>query len=461
MGWHKMGNHLFNAKESRRFIVKVAFATLGCRTNQNDTAEMQTVLEQEGFSIVGSQDLADIYVINTCTVTAKSDSSSRQAVKKSLAINDDAMIVFTGCYAQNNPEEAGQIPGLDVVLGNANKLEIAKVIKTQLGRLQQEDAFGLPLVHMSDITQKWDFKTIPVSDFHGKTKAFIKVQTGCEEACAFCTVVRARGRSISDSRENIISNVRSSLDAGFQEITLTGINLGTYGMDTDPPETFSSLVEDILDLEGEFRVRLSSINPMEIDDRLIELMAERDNLCRHFHIPLQSGDDTILARMRRNYNSGQYRNVVEKVVDQNPGLGLGADIIVGFPGETDAMFENTRRMIEDLPFTTLHVFSYSPRNGTEASGFANDVPKAVKKERNKILTDLGNQKARQFRNSLRGQTVPVLVENSRDPQTGLLRGHSDTYIPVAFEGSDEWMNRIVPVRVTEVSEQQVSGCLPS
>jgi threonylcarbamoyladenosine tRNA methylthiotransferase MtaB len=335
------------------------------------------------------------------------------------------------------------------------------VIKTQLNRLQQEDTFGLPLMHMSDITQKWDFKTIPVSDFHGKTKAFIKVQTGCDEACAFCTVVRARGRSISDSRGNILNNVRHSLAAGFREITLTGINLGTYGMDTEPPETFSSLVENILNLEGEFRVRLSSINPMEIDDTLIELMAERDNLCPHFHIPLQSGDDTLLSRMRRNYNTRQYREVIEKAVDRNPGLGLGADIIVGFPGESDAMFENTRQMIEDLPFTTLHVFSYSPRKGTEAAGFINDVPKAVKKERNKILTDLGNQKARQFRESLLDQTVPVLVENSRDPQTGRLRGHSDTYIPVSFEGSDEWMNRIVPVRVTEVLEQQVSGCLPS
>lgn len=421
---------------------------------------MQTILENEGFSIVGSQDRADVYVINTCTVTAKSDSSSRQAVKKSLAINDGAMVVFTGCYAQNSPEEAKQIPGLDVVLGNANKLEIADAIKAQLTRLQQEDSFGLPLVHMSDITQKWDFKTIPVTDFHGKTKAFIKVQTGCDEACSFCTVVRARGRSISDSRENVLNNVRRSLEAGFREITLTGINMGTYGMDTNPRETFSSLVEEILNLEGKFRVRLSSINPMEIDDRLIGLMAERDNLCSHLHIPLQSGDDTLLSRMRRNYNSRQYREVVEKAVQRNPGLGLGADIIVGFPGETEAMFENTRRMVEDLPFTTLHVFSYSPRKGTEAAKISNDVPKAAKKERNKILTELGNQKARRFRESLLDQTVPVLAENSRDPQSGLLRGHSDTYIPVSFEGGDEWMNRIVPVRVTEVSEQQVSGCLP-
>jgi len=456
-----MESHSSRTPERRDDSVKVAFATLGCRTNQNDTAEMQTLLEQEGFAIVGSQENADIYVVNTCTVTAKSDASSRLAVKKSLAINNDAMVVFTGCYAQNSPEEATRIPGLDVVLGNANKLEIARVIKDRLNRMQETDDFGLPLVHMSDITRKWDFKTIPVSEFHGKNKAFIKVQTGCDEACSFCTVVRARGRSISDTRVNILNNIQSCLDAGFREITLTGINLGTYGMDLDPLETFSSLVEEVLDLEGDFRVRLSSINPMEIDDRLIALMAERDNLCRHFHIPLQSGDDTILGRMRRNYNAAQYREVVERIAGRLPGIGLGADIIVGFPGETDAMFENTRRMVEDLPFTYLHVFSYSPRQGTEAAGFANDIPKSVKKERNRILTELGHRKALDFRRSLLNKAVPVLAESSRDPHSGHLRGHTDTYVPLVFEGNDAWMNRIAPVRVTDVSEQQVSGCLAS
>ena len=419
---------------------------------------MQTLLEREGFSIVGSQELADIYVVNTCTVTAKSDAGSRQAVKKSLAINEDAMVVFTGCYAQNNPEEVNHIPGLDVVLGNANKLEIAQVIKTRLAQIQEEDTFGLPLIQMSDITQKWDFKPIPVSGFYGKTKAFIKVQTGCDEICSFCTVVRARGRSISDSRENILNNVKSALDSGFKEITLTGINLGTYGMDLNPPETFSSLVEEILDIEGDFRVRLSSINPMEIDDHLIHLMAERNNLCSHFHIPLQSGDDTTLSRMQRNYNAGQYRDVIARIANHIPGVGLGADIIVGFPGETDAMFENTRRMVEELPFTYLHVFSYSPRPGTDAAKFNNNVPKSIKKERNRILTELGQAKAGCFRESLQGRVVPVLVENSRDPASGNLRGHSDTYIPVVCEGREEWMNRIIPIRITSVSEQQVFGC---
>lgn len=438
--------------------MKVAFNTLGCRTNQNDTAEMQTLLENEGFTIVSANDPADIYVINTCTVTAKSDASSRQAVKRSLAINEDAMVVFTGCYAQNNPEEASQVPGLDILLGNANKLDIADAIRRRLEHLQREDAFGYPEFYMSDITKRWDFKTIPVTRFGGKSKAFIKVQTGCDEACTFCTVARARGRSISDDRDNILRNVRQSIAAGFKEITLTGINLGTYGMDKDPPETFSSLVEAIADLPGEFRIRISSINPREIDDRLIALMAERDNICPHFHIPLQSGDDTVLSRMKRNYDSALYRDVVQRAAAQVPGLGLGADIIVGFPGETDAMFENTCRLVEELPFTYLHVFSYSPRKGTPAWSMKNDVPRAVKKERNRLLTELGQKKALSFRKRFAGHTLSVLVETSRDPASGRLRGHSENYIPVLLDGGDDLMNRIVPVRIDDVSPRQVSGC---
>ena len=439
--------------------MKVAFTTLGCRTNQNDTAEMQTLLEQEGFSIVSHQEMADIYVVNTCTVTAKSDYNSRLAVKKSLAINEEAMVVFTGCYAQNNPEEVSKINGLDVVLGNANKLEIGRVIKRRLSTLQEEDAFGLPLVHMSDITKRWDFKPIPVSDFHGKTKAFIKVQTGCDEKCTFCTVASARGRSISDTRINVLGNVRQAVEAGYREITLTGINLGTFGGDLRPAESFSSLVADILELPGNFRVRLSSINPMEIEDDLIRLMAESEKLCPHFHIPLQSGDDVVLKNMRRNYNSMQYRMTLERVLKVIPNPGLGADVIVGFPGETEAQFENTRRMIEDFPFTYLHVFSYSPRKGTTAFDLNNDIPNAVKKERNQILTSLARDKARTFRENLVGQKASLLIENSRDPETGELRGHTERYIPMAVEGSDEWVNRLAPVRIMKVNDQKVQGCL--
>jgi len=438
--------------------MKVAFNTLGCRTNQNDTAEMQTLLENEGYTIVNSGDMADIYVINSCTVTANSDADSRRAAKKSLSINEEAMVVFTGCYAQNNPEEVKKIPGLDILLGNADKLDIASAIRNRLDTLRKEDEFGFPSLHMTDITKQWDFKTIPVTRFGGRSKAFIKVQTGCDEQCTFCTVARARGRSISDTRDNILNNIRHSIDAGFKEITLTGINLGTYGMDKNPRETFSSLVETASDLDGDFRIRISSINPMEIDDRLIQLMSERDNICPHLHIPLQSGDDTVLSNMKRNYNSRQYRAVVERAANSIPSLGLGADVIVGFPGETDERFENTFRLIEELPFNHLHVFSYSPRTGTEAFGLRNDIPKAVKKERHRRLTQLGHSKAVSFRRQFHNRTVTVLTETTRDPQTGRLRGHSEQFIPVQLEGEDTLMNTLTPVEIQDVSDRQVSGC---
>lgn len=438
--------------------MKVAFATMGCRTNQNDTAEMQTVLEQEGFTVINPDEKADIYVINSCTVTAKSDATSRQAIKKSLAINEDAMVVFTGCYSQNQPEEVAALPGLDILLGNANKLEIGQAIKNRLQAMRQEDEFGLPLIHMSDITGQWDFKPIPVTEFQGRTKAFIKVQTGCNEKCSFCTVARARGRSISDSRANILENVRHSIGAGFREITLTGINLGTWGEDFERQESFSSLVEDILKLPGDFRVRLSSINPMEIEDALIDLMASNNRLCPHFHIPLQSGSDFILERMRRNYRSADYRRVVEQAASKVKNLGLGADIIVGFPGETEQHFEETLQLVKDLPFTSLHVFSYSPRKGTESFPFKNDVPK-IEKRRNRLLTEIAQERATTFREGMVGQEVSVLVESSRDPESGNLRGHTGQYIPITLKGPDDLMNRIIPVTLHSIAGQEAAGCL--
>ena len=438
--------------------MRVACVTLGCRTNQHDTAEMQTLLEQEGFSIVNGKEKADAYVINTCTVTQRSDYSSRLAVKKSLAINPEALVVFTGCYAQLNPDEASKMQGLDVVLGNANKLEIANLIKKKLLNPSQPWAKteGSEII-MSDIHKKRIFRTIPVQNFQGMTKAFIKVQTGCDEKCSFCTVVKARGKSVSDSRENIIQNIQQAIASGFKEITLTGINLGTWGMDRN--ETFSSLVQDIIELSGDFRVRLSSINPMEIDNTLIRLISETEKLCSHLHIPLQSGDDPTLTVMRRNYNRRQYLEVVERAVSAIPGLGLGADVIVGFPGETEEGFENTRKLIEQLPFSYLHVFSYSPRRGTEAHQFKDNVPGNIKKQRNQVLTQLASQNALKHREQFLGQQETVLIENQRDSKSGWLKGHTGNYIPVILEGADTLKNSLARITLKQISENQVIGCL--
>ena len=436
--------------------MKVACITLGCRTNQHDTAEMQTLLEKEGFVIVNQREKADAYVINTCTVTQKSDTSSRQAVKKSLELNPDALVVFTGCYAQLNPEEAAALPGLDLVLGNADKLEIAKLLKAKLRLWKKSE---ITEIVMSDIHKKRIFRTIPVKSFQGITKAFIKVQTGCNEKCSFCTVVRARGKSVSDNRGNILNNIQEAINSGFKEITLTGINLGTWGMDTG--ETFSSLVQDIIELPGDFRVRLSSINPMEIDNDLIRLIAETEKICSHLHIPLQSGDNKILKQMRRNYNREQYIEVIHRAVNAIPNLGLGADVIVGFPGETDAAFENTRKLIEELPFSYLHVFSYSPRRGTEANDYKDDIPGNIKKERNKILTQLIKEKGLEFRNKSLNTIATVLIENQRDKNNGKLKGHTDNYIPISLDGPDPLKNCLIPITLQNISGNFVEGCVLS
>ena len=436
--------------------MKVACITLGCRTNQHDTAEMQTLLEKEGFVIVNQREKADAYVINTCTVTQKSDTSSRQAVKKSLELNPDALVVFTGCYAQLNPEEAAALPGLDLVLGNADKLEIAKLLKAKLRLWKKSE---ITEIVMSDIHKKRIFRTIPVKNFQGITKAFIKVQTGCNEKCSFCTVVRARGKSVSDKRGNILNNIQEAINSGFKEITLTGINLGTWGMDTG--ETFSSLVQDIIQLPGDFRVRLSSINPMEIDNDLIRLIAETEKICSHLHIPLQSGDNKILKQMRRNYTREQYIEVVHRATNAIPNLGLGADVIVGFPGETDAAFENTRKLIEELPFSYLHVFSYSPRRGTEANDYKDDIPGNIKKERNKILTQLIKEKGLEFRNKSLNTIATVLIENQRDKNNGKLKGHTDNYIPISLDGPDPLKNCLIPITLQNISGNFVEGCVLS
>jgi len=436
--------------------MKVACITLGCRTNQHDTAEMQTLLEQEGFVMVNQREKADAYVINTCTVTQKSDTSSRQAVKKSLELNPDALVVFTGCYAQLNPEEAAALPGLDLVLGNADKLEIAKLLKAKLRLWKKSEVTEIV---MSDIHKKRIFRTIPVKNFQGITKAFIKIQTGCDEKCSFCTVVRARGKSVSDNRGNILNNIQEAINSGFKEITLTGINLGTWGIDTG--ETFSSLIEDIIQLPGDFRVRLSSINPMEIDNDLIRLIAETEKICSHLHIPLQSGDNNILKQMRRNYTREQYIEVVHRAINTIPNLGLGADVIVGFPGETDAAFENTRKLIEELPFSYLHVFSYSPRRGTEANDYKDDVPGNIKKKRNKILTQLIEKKGLEFRNKSLNTIATVLIENQRDKNSGKLKGHTDNYIPISLDGPDPLKNCLIPITLQNISGNFVEGCVLS
>ena len=438
--------------------MKVAFTTLGCRTNQHDTAEMQVILEKEGYSIVNSSETADVYVVNTCTVTARSDYSSRLAVKKSLAINENATVVFTGCYAQLNPEDSAKIEGLDIVLGNADKLKIAEVLKAKLKNNSLQKESGLAEIYMSDIHADREFQTLPVTQFQGRTKAFIKVQTGCDESCSFCTVVRARGSSASDTRENILDNVRHAIDGGYKEITLTGINLGTWGMDFHSKETFSSLVEDIANLNGNFRVRLSSINPIEIDDHLIELISQHEKICPHLHIPLQSGDTEVLSKMRRNYNAKQYEHIVRRASEKISPLGLGADVIVGFPGESEEDFQETLSLTSLVRFNSMFSFKYSERPFTKA---AKNLPETVsaqaKTERIVKLQALQGDIQYQINQDLIGAVEKVLVDGSSRKRATELCGRTTGNTVVNFPGDASLLGSTVAVRIKRAGPHSVWG----
>ncbi|MBI3599241.1 MAG: tRNA (N(6)-L-threonylcarbamoyladenosine(37)-C(2))-methylthiotransferase MtaB, partial [Nitrospinae bacterium] len=429
--------------------LKVAFATVGCRFNQFETAEMEELFRLRNFEIVPFSSDANIYVINTCTVTKRSDYRCRQTIRRAIQNNRDAFVIVTGCYSQISPEEIGSIKGVDMVLGNTEKLSIVDHFEgLNISDIKKMD---MPKIVVRNMDRTRGFNAQRVKGFSGRTIAYLKVQTGCNETCSFCIVAIARGAGISEKPENILMQARELADAGFKEIVLTGVNLGSYGADLSPSRELSDIVEMLTNIKGIERLRLSSINPTDINERLIAVMKESVKVCRHLHIPLQSGDDEILKKMRRNYKSSFYRDLIMKLKDEIPGMGIGADVLIGFPGEDEDKFKNTYRLINELPLSYLHVFTYSQREGTDACGYDGQIPEYVKKERNSIIKELGREKSNTFGRSFMGKVCRVLIENTRDKETGLLKGYTDNYIPVILKaciersesGGDELMNRLV------------------
>lgn len=432
--------------------MKVALTTIGCRFNQFETAEMEELFKSGNFEIVPFASHANIYVINTCTVTKKSDYQCRQTIRKAIKKNRDAFVIVTGCYSQTNPYEIGSIEGVDMILGNTDKLNILK----HINNLNKKKS-GNPEIIVGDISNSQGFNSITVSNFSGRTSAYLNVQTGCNQRCSFCIVVIARGPSISKKPVTVIRQAERLTEAGYKEIVLTGVNLGNYGNDIHPTLELSDLIEMLTNVKDIGRIRLSSINPKEITDRLISVIKKSEKVCRHLHIPLQSGDDDILRKMRRNYNSEFYKNLIIKLKGEMPDIGIGADVMVGFPGEDEIKFNNTYKLINELPFSYLHVFTYSPRAGTDAYGYNWHLPEPLKKERNLIIKNLGRLKSNVFRRNFIGKICRVLIENSRDRETGMLKGYTDNYIPVLLEGKDKLMNKLINIRITDLSADAVAG----
>jgi threonylcarbamoyladenosine tRNA methylthiotransferase MtaB len=432
----------------------VAFATVGCRLNQVDSLELQAALEARGFATVPFDQPADVVVVNTCTVTARADFSDRQAIHRAVRRSPGARIVVTGCWAQVDPGAAARVPGVDLVLGNADKHRLPDLLE----RLLAGDRAPAPAVHVSDIAS---VRTVPAAlpRAGGRSRGFVKVQDGCQHRCAFCVVPVARGASRSRQPGAVLGQVRALAEAGYRDVTLTGVDLGHYGRDLEPPTTLAALVRRAAAVPGLRWLRLSSILPAYFTPELIEAIAGSPVVAPHLHVPLQSGSDRVLRRMRRPYTVDMYRRLAERLAAELPGLGLGADVIAGFPGETDADFEATLDLVQSLPFTYLHVFPYSDRKGTEAARLDGRVPPRVVAARARALREVARARSLAFRRGLVGTTQEVLVLETRDRATGGLVGLTGNYVEVVFDGPDALMRRVVAVQVTGAGEDRARGRL--
>jgi threonylcarbamoyladenosine tRNA methylthiotransferase MtaB len=425
----------------------VSFATLGCRLNQVDTRVLQTMLEARGFKTVDFNEPADVVVVNTCTVTARAEFSDRQMIRRAARVSPDATLVVTGCWAQTSPNEVAALSGVDLVVGNADKDRLPDLL----------EGAGAARTHVSDIKRARISETAPVARWHGRSRAFLKVQDGCQHRCAFCVVPLARGSSRSLDPKVVLDQARLLVDSGHLEIVLTGVDLGHYGADLVPRTTLAALLRSLVEIPGLRWVRLSSLLPAYFTPELIEIVTGSPLVAPHLHIPLQSGSVRVLRLMRRPYDARMYRALIERLVAARPGLGLGADVIAGFPGESESDFAETMACVEGLPFSYLHVFPYSPRKGTEAVGLGGELDQRTIARRSRALRELGRAKSDAFRGRLVGTTQDVLVLETRERATGALVGLTGNYVEVAFDGPDGLMRTLARVRVTGADAARTVG----
>jgi threonylcarbamoyladenosine tRNA methylthiotransferase MtaB len=426
---------------------RVAFYTLGCKLNQYETEAMRRQLETVGYRTVDFPRKADIYVINTCTVTNRSDVRSRQMIRRATRQMGKGLVVVTGCYAQRDAERIREIPGVHLVLGNAEKNRLADILKER----QRGGIF------VSPVNAHPGFSEMEVSGFAHHTRAFLKIQDGCDGQCTYCVVPSVRGRSRSRSFAILSAQVEHFISAGYKELVLTGVNLGRYRDPHDPHKDLLYLLTWLEDLSGLGRVRLSSIEPTDFSPELIALLKSSQKICRHLHIPMQSGSDDILQAMGRPYRAEDFARLINSLDKSVPGMAIGVDVIVGFPGETEDQYRATRQLLEDLPICRFHVFNFSRREGTPAAVMPDQVPDRVRRRRSQDLRDLSSRKFSDFRRTFLGRQLTVLTEQRRDRHTGMLTGLSDNYIRVLADGPDEQMNDLLSMRIYRVDDDQAWG----
>ncbi|HYA02974.1 MAG TPA: tRNA (N(6)-L-threonylcarbamoyladenosine(37)-C(2))-methylthiotransferase MtaB [Syntrophobacteria bacterium] len=423
-------------------MIKAALATLGCKVNQCESACLEEQLHAAGFEIAPFSRGADLYCINTCAVTTRAAMESRQLIRRALRWNPNARVIVTGCYAQIAPAEIAAIPGVSLILGTVEKA----ALRDYLAELEDPST---PAIHVGDPGKTRIAQSLLLSTFAQRTRAFLKIQDGCDAFCSYCIVPHARGRSRSIPGELVLGQVERFLANGFREIVLTGIHLGQWGQDLQPPRHLTSLLDLILKHSPPPRLRLSSLEPGEITGDLLELMASEPRLCPHLHVPLQSGDPAILKEMNRGYQPELYADLVAEAITRVPDLAVGADVLVGFPGETDACFLNTYRLIESLPLAYLHVFPFSPRPGTPAAAMKARVAPDIIRPRTTILRELDRAKRTGFMARFVGKVRTVLLE-ARTAADGSRLGFSDNYIPVVVKTGNLRENQLILARFDEI-----------
>ena len=429
---------------------KYRITTLGCKVNQAESDAIANELESCGWLPAGDKEPTELFIVNTCTVTQKASMQSRQAVRQAIRAHSNARIVVTGCYAQTEPETIRKIKGIHYIIGNTDKHRIGRVIAADQGK-----ANGQTVTVCNDIRKIQPLKPIFTGVAGSRSRPFLKIQDGCNSFCSYCIVPYARGPSRSLAAENVLQAITTLANAGYREIVLSGVHLGHYGRDLNPAISLSGLLRRIERLSVSVRVRLSSIEPLELNDNLIACLTDSSRFCDHFHIPLQSGDDLILEKMGRPYRAVAFSNLVTKIRCRITDAAIGVDTLIGFPGETHQAFVQTYELMRELPITYLHVFPFSARPGTPAARYPDKVAPDMLKKRCAQLRELGKTKRLNFYKEFIGKRLEVLVESTRHSPSGLLRGLSSNYIPVLIDAGDDHKNQLRSVRV----EKRVGNAL--
>lgn len=432
-------------------MAKIAFYTLGCKVNQADTASMENLFLRSGHQLVSFDGEADVYIINTCVVTNTGQRKSRQTIHRAIRKNPNALIVVTGCYPQTAAEEVKAIAGVDMIIGNQDRAQIVQLVEERLAHRQTDT---LDAVHK--LTASTAFEEMAAGDITDKTRAFLKIQEGCNQFCTYCIIPYARGPLRSRSLESIRTETQRLISAGFKEIVLIGIHLGCYGKENPDGPTLYDAVKTVLDVPGVQRLRLGSLESVEVEPRLLTLMQEDARFCRHLHLPLQAGCDKTLQAMHRPYTTAKFKTLLADIKNRVPDIAITTDVIAGFPGETEADFETTCKFAESCGFSKMHIFPFSARKGTPAEKFAGAVTEAVKKERADILGKIDETMHKTFLQAMVGQKTEVLFEQpaGEDYFEGLTGNYQRVFVK---SGGRNLSGEILPVKITAFDGEKLLG----